>query len=155
MSVEVALRESKIRQLEPSQPVCVDSSATLAKAIESMRVCRSGYVLVCEGDRAIGIFTERDVLNKVVGEQVSLSSPVELFMTANPKTITADDSLGDAIRLMDEGDYRHLPVVDRTGRIQGMISIQDVIEFLAQLYPTEVLNLPPLPHQQIRSREGG
>jgi CBS domain-containing protein len=155
MSVEAVLRESKIRQLDPSQPVCVEMTATLAEVIESMRARRCGYVLVCEGDRAVGIFTERDVLNKVAGQPLSPASPISSLMTANPKTITAEDSLAEAIRLMDEGDYRHLPVVDRAGRVQGVISIQDVIEFLAELYPTEVLNLPPLLHQQIRSREGG
>ena len=67
----------------------------------------------------------------------------------------ADDPLGDAIRLMDEGDYRHLPIVDKAGRVEAVISIQQIIQFLAELYPAEVLNLPPEPHQYMDSREGG
>jgi hypothetical protein len=56
---------------------------------------------------------------------------------------------------MDEGDYRHIPIIDKEGRIESVISIQQIIQFLAELYPEEVLNLPPEPHQYMDSREGG
>ena len=155
MSIEAALRETRIRELKPPAPACVAREATLREAISSMRARRAGCVLACEGERLVGILTERDLLRRVAGEDVSLDSPVADFMSSGPRTLTADDLVGDAIRLMDEGGYRHLPIVNKAGRIEAIISIQQIIQFLAELYPTEVLNLPPEPHQYMDSREGG
>ena len=155
MPVKTALRQTKIREMKPSPPVCVDQTATLAEAIVAMRGSHTGCVMVCEGERVRGILTERDLLDKVIGVPVALSSAVEEFMTREPKTLTADASLDEAVRLMDQGDYRHLPVVSRSGRIEGIISIQHIIGFLAELFPAEVLNLPPRQNQYMDSREGG
>src|SRR5260370_4868143 len=149
MSVEAALMECKIRELKVPAAVCVGPTATLAETIEAMRAGRSACVLVCEDGRATGILTERDLLYKVVGEDVSLDAPVQGFLTPNPQTLGADQSLGVAIQMMDHGDYRHVPVVDGSGRVEGIISIEDIIEFLAQLFPTEVLNIPPRQDQQM------
>ena len=155
MPIEATLKETKIRDLKPPEAACVSQTATLAEAVESMRARRAGCVLACEGDRLVGILTERDVLRKVAGERLSLDRAVADFMTNGPRTLTADDPVEDAIRLMDEGDYRHIPIIDKEGRIESVISIQQIIQFLAELYPEEVLNLPPEPHQYMDSREGG
>jgi CBS domain-containing protein len=56
---------------------------------------------------------------------------------------------------MDQGSYRHLPLVDDSGRVEGIISIQDIIQYLAEGFPTEVLNLPPDPQAKSRSLDGG
>ncbi|HWX41812.1 MAG TPA: CBS domain-containing protein [Blastocatellia bacterium] len=155
MSIERAFTECKIYELKVPAPVCIEPTASLANAIESMRAGRSACVLVCEDKRPIGILTERDILNKVAGENVALDTPVRDFITPNPQTLNADQSLGDAIQMMDHGDYRHVPVVDNSGRVEGIISIEDIIEFLAQSFPTEVLNIPPRQDQYMSSREGG
>jgi CBS domain-containing protein len=155
MPIEAILRETRIRELKAPEPACVARGTTLREAISSMRARRAGCVLACEGDRLIGILTERDILRRVAGEEISFDSPVTDFMSSGPRTLTADDLLGDAIRLMDEGGYRHIPIVDKAGRVEAIISIQQIIQFLAELYPTEVLNLPPEPHQYMDSREGG
>lgn len=153
--METALLKSKIRDLEPSEPVCIEPGVTVMQAIQSMRRRGAGCVVICEQGRPVGIFTERDVLKKIAGEKVSLDSPVSRLMTEGPKTLTADNSLSDAIKLMNDGDYRHLPIVDAAGKVEGLISIQHIVRFLAELYPAEVLNLPPRPHQHMASREGG
>jgi len=155
MSIEAALKETRIGELRPPEPACVARGATLREALSSMRERRAGCVLACEGDQLIGILTERDILRRVAGEDVSLDSPVTGFMSGGPRTLTADDLLGDVIRLMAEGGYRHIPIVDKAGRIEAIVSIQQIIQFLAELYPAEVLNLPPEPHQYMDSREGG
>jgi len=154
-TAEAALARSMIRELRPAQPVCLDLNCTLAEAIDSMRVRRSGCVLICEGHHIRGIFTERDVLNKIAGQDVSLDSPLEPFMTPNPVVASSEDSLSDAIQLMDRGGYRHLPLVDGDGKVQGIISIQDIIEYLAELFPTEVLNIPPHPEVGSKTLDGG
>ncbi|HUK92250.1 MAG TPA: CBS domain-containing protein [Blastocatellia bacterium] len=154
-AAEAALSTCKIRELKPPQPVCLEPSSTLAEAIDSMHARRSGCVLVCEGAHVRGIFTERDVLNKIAGQDVSFDSSLESFMTPNPVTAGSEDSLSDAILLMERGGYRHLPLVDASGRVEGIISIQDVIEYLADLYPTEVLNLPPHADSGSKKMDGG
>ncbi len=155
MSVRDALRVAKIRELKPPQPVCIETSTTVAEAIISMHGTYAGCVLVCEDGRVKGILTERDVLNKLAGREIAPDSSVEQYMTSDPETLTADDHLDEAIRLMDAGGYRHLPLVSSSGKVEGIISIQNIIEFLAELLPEEVLNLPPRPHQYMDSREGG
>jgi CBS domain-containing protein len=155
MSVEVALRECRIRELRPTAPACVEPDATLQDAVGVMRSARTGCVLVCDGGHLKGILTERDFLNRVVGEQLPLSSPVTRIMTADPRTLRADDHLGDAVVLMDQGDYRHVPIVNEQGAVEGVITIHNIIEFLAEMFPEEVLNLPPRPDQHMYSQEGG
>jgi CBS domain-containing protein len=155
MPIEATLKETRIRDLKPPEAACVSLGATLAEALASMRARKAGCVLACEGDRLVGILTERDVLRKIAGEQLSLDSMVADFMSSGPHTLTGDDPVGDAIRMMYEGDYRHIPIIDKRGRVEAVISIQEIIQFLAELYPEEVLNLPSDPHQYMDSREGG
>jgi CBS domain-containing protein len=76
-------------------------------------------------------------------------------MTRDPKVLTADDYLSDAVLLMESGDYRHVPIVDGEGRVEGMISIHNIIDLLAEIFPEEVLNLPPRTNQYMTTREGG
>jgi CBS domain-containing protein len=154
-TAEAALVNSKIRELRPPQPVCLELGSTLAEAIDSMRARRSGCVLVCEGSQIRGIFTERDVLNKIAGQDISMDLAIESFMTPNPVAVSSEDCLSDAIGLMDQGGYRHLPLVDESGKVEGIISIQDIIEYLADLFPTEVLNLPSHPDSGSKSLDGG
>ena len=154
MPVKAVLQETKIRQLKPNPPLCLDRRATLSEAISAMKSRKASCVLVCDGDALAGILTERDILTKVAGETVSLDSPVEQFMTPHPKVLTADDRLSDAVLLMDGGDYRHVPIVNQDGRVEAMISIHNVIDLLAEIFPEEVLNLPPRPNQHIATQEG-
>ena len=155
MLVEAALRETKIREIRPSQPLCLGPQTTLAEAIETLRREKASCALVCEDGKVIGILTERDFLNKVAGEQISLDSRVEQFMTPHPKVLTSDAYLSDAVLLMDSGDYRHVPIVDTAGQVEGLISIHNIIDFLAEIFPEEVLNLPPRANQFMHSQEGG
>jgi CBS domain-containing protein len=154
MPVKAALQETKIRQLKPLPPLCLDRRATLSEAIEAMRTQKASCVLVCDGEALAGILTERDILTKVAGEAVSLDLPVEQFMTPNPKVLTAEDRLSDAVLLMDSGDYRHVPIVNGDGRVEAIISIHNIIDLLAEIFPEEVLNLPPRSNQYMTTQEG-
>ena len=107
-----------------------------------------------EGKGVIGIFTERDVLTKVVEQKVDLATPIEKLMTPDPKVLKREDSVADAIRLMNQGGYRHIPIVDDQGEVQGIVRVRDIIKYLAEHFPYEVYNLPPDPRQIIRAPEG-
>ncbi|PYS49287.1 MAG: CBS domain-containing protein, partial [Acidobacteria bacterium] len=114
-----------------------------------------GCAIICNGDgQVVGIFTERDLLNKVIGRDVDLSAPISNFMYASVETLTTDATIGDAVQVMNEKSYRNIPLV-KDGRLIGSISVFDVITYLAESYPKETMNLPPVPAQVMDTPEGG
>ena len=100
-------------------------SATVYEAACLMKARKCGSVLVTSEHRLIGIFTERDVVNRVVADKLDpLATPLAQVMTANPDTVRPDTLAVEALRMMEDGGYRHLPVVQR-GRILGVVSRRD------------------------------
>lgn len=152
-----ALKDEKIQGLRLRSPLAVLKSAPLKTVFAKMRAEKKGYVVVLEDEatrKVVGIFTERDVMTRLVEQKVAPSTPVEKVMTPHPMILKATDSVADAIRLMNQGHYRHLPLVDEKDRLVGVLSVRDLIGYLAEHYPYEVYNLPPDPHQVIRAPEG-
>jgi CBS domain-containing protein len=149
-----AVREDSVSLLETDDYVCVQPSAPLSEAIERMREDEGGCAIICENTRIVGIFTERDLLTKIIGRQVDMSSPVSDWMTTTVETLTPAATIGDAVRVMNEKGYRNIPVV-REGQLVGSISVFDVITYLAESYPKETMNLPPVPAQVMDTQEGG
>ena len=119
-----------------------------------MREQGLGCVLVCEGERLVGIFTERDVLNKLIGSGVSETETVDRFMTPQPASLTPRHTLGDAVRLMTEHGYRHIPLLDERGRRAGLVAASDIVNYIAEHFPAEVVNLPPRLNQVFNTPEG-
>lgn len=103
----------------------------------------------------VGIFTERDVMRKVIDVPGMLDRPVDEVMTPDPITIGPDASAADALRLMDENHFRNLPIVDGSGKLLGNMTHQAIIQYLADRYPVEVLNRPIDPERFPRRAEGG
>jgi CBS domain-containing protein len=150
-----ALKNEKIQGLRLRPPLAVPKGATLKSVFSKMRQEKKGYAVVLEDNgKVTGIFTERDIMTRVVEQKLGPSTVVEKVMTTNPTTLKASDSVADAIRLMNQGRYRHLPLVDESGRLVGVLGVRDLIIYLAEHYPYEVYNLPPDPHQVIRAPEG-
>jgi len=154
MTIEEALRKERLGSLPVSNPASVQVGTSLEETLRVMREEGVGCVLVCEGETLVGIFTERDVLNKLFGRPVNERDPVDRFMTANPEVLTLEDTLGDAVRLMTERGYRHVPLCDRQGRRAGMIAARDIVHYVAEHFPAEVVNLPPSLHQDFVTPEG-
>ena len=104
---------------------------TAAEAIRAMLDAGVGSVVVCEGPEPVGIFTERDVL-KLAGAGASFgTSLLRDVMTPNPLTVTPDVGILDAAQMMGDRNLRHLPVVEG-GNLVGIVSIKDVLGFLAE-----------------------
>ena len=154
MTIQEALREERLKTLPLSHPACVPPRTPLRETLRVMREEAAGCVLVCDGERLVGIFTERDVLNKVFGAPVDLEAAIERFMTRDPRVLSEDDTLGDAVKLMTEHGYRHVPLVDRRGRGAGLIAARDIVNYIAEHFPAEVVNLPPRLHQKFATPEG-
>ena len=138
-----------------TDPVTVEMGTTVTDLIQKIRKHKVGCVLVTEGDRVKGIITERDILLKVVARDVPFSSAVEDFMTRDPVVLGPEKTVGDAVKIMNEMNFRHVPVVHADGRARGIVSIKDVIDLVAESFPQHVLNLPPRPHQKMADRDGG
>jgi CBS domain-containing protein len=102
----------------------VDPATSLVDAARRMHERRIGAIVVTEGDRLVGIVTERDVLRAVATG--SVDGPVSDAMTRSPETIGPDESAGQAAALMIHGGFRHLPVVDGAD-VVGMVSIRDLV----------------------------
>ena len=98
----------------------------------------------------VGIFTERDLLNRV-DHRDSLWSHVVVrdVMTPLPMVIRRDDSLAEAMRRLTQGHRRHLPVVDAKGSVLGLIAIRDILSYIAGRFPEEMMNLPPDPSHSL------
>ncbi len=96
------------------------------QAARLMRDKKVAAVLVMDGERLRGILTERDMTVRVVAAGLDAdATPVREIMTADPDTLAPDDTASDAIRMMRNRNYRHLPVVDG-GRVVGMVSVRDL-----------------------------
>jgi CBS domain-containing protein len=142
--------------LSRRKPLTVRPGTSLAKCLQAIRRTGTGdSVFVCTPDgRLVGVLTERDIFGKIVGDGVDLQQPVETLMTHEPHTLDLDQTVRDAIDMMKTGRYRNIPTVDADGRLVGVIRQHDVIKYLAESFPEELLNLPPRPHQRMRESEG-
>lgn len=155
VSIEHTLRDTKIRHLNLRDMVCVSPECSLGEAIATMQKRRSGCVLVAAGSNLEGIFTERDLIRKVVGHQeICLDQPISDFMTIQPAVLNPDDSLLDAISLMNKGGYRHIPLVDSTNQVRHCLSVVNIVDYLSEHYPQELLSLPPRPDQNFAEPDG-
>jgi CBS domain-containing protein len=94
-----------------------------------MRKYNVGSVLVVEGSRLVGIFTERDLV-RALDEGASLDEPLSKHMSSPPVTANEDESLESVVRKMLNEGLRHIPVVKVEGAPLGVISIKDVVEYL-------------------------
>jgi CBS domain-containing protein len=154
VNIEEALRRERLRALVLPQPAAVPSGASLRETLQAMRAHGGGAALVCRAEKVVGIFTERDVLNKLFLGPLDDAQPVDLFMTPDPETLSLEATLGDAVRLMTEHGYRNVPLVDGDGKSAGIVAARDIVQYVAEHFPTEVANLPPSLEQVFRKREG-
>jgi CBS domain-containing protein len=148
------LKVECVSRLRPTPPLHVKPDQSVAEAVALMRESRVGCVLVCEAGKLRGIFTERDLLRRVLAERGRLSRPVAEVMTPDPVTVHPKQPIGVAVKLMVEGGYRHLPVVDENGKAVGILSVKRIVHYLVEHFPGTVYNLPPNPGMVQHEREG-
>lgn len=115
------------RIVEGQTVTTAKDSDTVLEAAKRMRDQKVGAILIMHEGVLAGIFTERDALNRVIAEGLDpASTPLAAVMTPDPLTITSDKPFRNALHLMYENGYRHLPVVD-DGQPIGVVSARDAL----------------------------
>jgi CBS domain-containing protein len=146
--------------LATRRPITLSPDATVTDAIRAMQREHRGCVLVTDDgsvrSKLTGIFTERDVLYRIVDRGRNPASlPISEVMTPDPETISVQALLAHVLNKMAVGGFRHVPVVDDEHRPHSVISVRDVVSFMVDAFPREVLNVSrALGEPATRSREG-
>jgi len=108
--------------------ISADKAMTVRVACRLMADNKIGALLVIEGKQIVGIFTERDALNKILAAGLDPDTTVlSQVMAHDPQTIRADKPLAYALHMMAEGGFRHVPVIDGNGAPIGMVSARDAL----------------------------
>jgi len=114
-----------------NQVFYVPFEATVAEAVQEMNQRGVGCVLVMVEDTLIGIFTERDVLTRVVAAGLDPRvTPINRVMTSEPETLHPNDTVGQVLDRHGAKHFRHMPVVE-DGLVVGMISVRDLLRYVA------------------------
>jgi len=147
-------RADSVSSMETDDYVCISPDTSLAATIEAMKQDEGGCAIICAEDGSVvGIFTERDLLTKIIGQEVDLSAPVRDLMSPVVATLTRAATIGDAVAIMNDKGYRNVPLVN-DGKLVGSISVFDVMSYLAESYPETTMNLPPNPDQVMETTDG-
>lgn len=122
------MTERTVKQIiEGQELVTAPATTTVRDAARLMKQHNVGAMMVVEGEKLVGVFTERDGLFRVLaagldGDATQLAA----VMTANPQTIAPESGFTTALQMMHDGRYRHLPVVEN-GRVIGIVSVRDAL----------------------------
>ena len=154
LSAEVFQRP--IEQLFSKRALGVDVGATVGEAVALMRDKGYGSVVVTRDGKLAGIFTERDLMTRVIGTIPDFEkTPIADVMTANPVSLRKEDAIIHVAHHMHVGGYRHLPIVDENDVPVSIVSIKDVVRYIMNCFPDSVINVPAVPYRGVDSRDGG
>lgn len=121
-------------------PLVFDPETSVREVIGALRHHQSGTAVVCEQQRPIGIFTERDAI-RLIAAASDMSMPIRDVMISPVETIAQSASVSEAIRLMEQGGYRRLPIVDEHGVLVGLVRVTGIVHYFVDHFPETVLNL--------------
>jgi CBS domain-containing protein len=150
---QLSLDSEGVGSAYPDQPLAATVTDSVGQVLQLLRAQRTGAMLICDGEQLVGIFTERDAL-KLMARSANFLTPVGEVMSRDPATIPASATVGQAIAVMSEGGYRHLPIVDDAGKPTGVLAVHGIVHYLVDHFPATVYNLPPDPKAAPREREG-
>lgn len=137
-----ALCREKVGDLFTPNPVTVAADMAVHDVIAVMQSRKIGAVLLESRGRLAGIFSERDLVNRVLGQDIDPQTPVNTLVSSSDVSVQPTDDLAHAIEIMAQHKLRHLPVCTATKHIVGILSVRNIIDCLAEHFPTEVINQP-------------
>jgi CBS domain-containing protein len=120
----------RLDELEMAAPEIVDATSDVDEAIRRMHDKGIDCVLVVEGGRLVGIFTDRDAVLKVAGTKAG-RQPISAVMTHDPVVLRHNETIAVALNKMAVGGFRHIPIVE-DGRPTGVVTARDVFHHLAE-----------------------
>lgn len=131
--LEKRISKDSVEVLEPNAPVAVSPETAVGDVLEIMVDRHIGCVIIVQDDEIQGVFSERDALLRLGAEAAQLRDrPISEFMTSGPQTLENGDKIAFALQRMDQGGYRHLPILS-AGKPTGMISIRDILDYMSGL----------------------
>jgi len=135
-----------LRSLPMRRALTLRPSDSVTDAVRMMQAEHRGCVVVTEdgSDESplLGIFTERDVLLRIVDRGKNPATlPLAAVMTADPEVLPVRSKIAHALNKMSVGGFRHVPVVDEDHRPVFVVSVRDIVEFLVEAFPREILTL--------------
>jgi CBS domain-containing protein len=145
---DAGLLREPVTVLPVRTPILLSPTDSATEAMRAMQRKHRGCVLVSEDgssrSRLLGIFTERDVLIRIIdrGRNPATLELAEV-MTSDPESLPATAQVAWVLNMMSVGGFRHVPVIDEGGRPVSVVSVRDVVQFLVESFPREVMNLPP------------
>ncbi len=155
MSLADNLHQDTIRDLGIEPPITVAGEDRISTAIDMLRRKSKGCALVCDPvGKLLGIFTERDILTRVLATGRSQDDTVAEVMTPNADSVRPTDGVRDVIRRMNTGGFRHMPVVDDNDQVIGVVSVRRIVNYLIEHFPMAIYNLPQSPQTGTATREG-
>lgn len=120
---------------------CIGPSATVSEAVRKMNTERIGCLVVCEHEEPIGIFTERDVLTRVLdSDRDPADTPIADVMTTRVVVLSSTTTVDEAMAVVTEQRCRHLPVMDE-GKLVGLVSSGDLTRWVTRKQSFDIQNL--------------
>jgi CBS domain-containing protein len=145
-----------VRNLRKSAPVLMHEMNSVQEAVAAMRANDSHCVLIMRNAKLAGILTEHDIIGRALPGGKDLAAlRVQEIMTPDPESLREDDSLAFLMNAMHAGGYRHVPIVDDAGVPLGVVSVADVLEYIVENFPEDVLNVAPRAPRNVARQDGG
>ncbi len=152
--MDIKLNSETVEQAKSEMTLIVQTGTPVRDVFHLMRANDKGSVLVCKGEKLLGIFTERDAL-KLMASGASLDGTIDEVMVKNPTTIHRSASIASAIKEMSHGGYRRLPIVDDDDLLVGWVKVSGILHYMIDFFPETVFNLPPEPSNEIMAEREG
>ena len=159
-SFDTALLKAPLTVVPTRPPLVFEARESVKVAMQAMQQRHRGCILITRDGTLrsplTGIFTERDILLRVIDSGHNPADvPLADVMTHDPESLPFDARLAWALNMMAVGGYRHLPVTDASGWPTAVLAVRDIVEFLVETFPAEILNLPPdFGRKKGRARDG-
>lgn len=129
---ENALTRS-LSNLRLRRPSTITPDQAISEAVAILRSDPAGAIVVLDGEKVVGIFTERDVLHRVALREGAMDEPIATVMTHEPECVDENDIMAVVLNRMGDGGFRHLPVV-RAGELIGLVTATDVARWVLLNY---------------------
>lgn len=120
---------------EAKRAIHCEPELSLSNAISTLKTANIGSLVICEGTKVVGIFTERDVLLKCALQDIPLgSAKVGEFMTKNPVCVQRFESIGSVLIRMKEGKFRHIIIIDSYGNLEKVVSLREIMDYILGVF---------------------